>query len=95
MEGNYREEKKYLEAKKKVKQVKGFYAHALVNIISVIIIVLVNLKFSPYYHWFWFPVIGIVLVTFIHWMLVFGVNILGFGKDWEEKKIKEYLNKKD
>ncbi|WGH75820.1 2TM domain-containing protein [Tenacibaculum tangerinum] len=94
MENSYKEEKKYIEAKRKVKQVKAFYVHVLVNIISTIIIVLVNVKFSPQYHWFWFAVIGIVFVTFIHWMLVFGVNMLGFGRSWEEKKIHEYLNKK-
>ncbi|CAL2101167.1 2TM domain-containing protein [Tenacibaculum sp. 190130A14a] len=95
MENKFIEEKKYLAAKKRIKQIKGFYAHAFVNVISIIIIVTVNLVFSPWFHWFWFAVAGIVIVTFIHWMLVFGQNVFGFGEDWEEKKIKEYLNKKE
>lgn len=94
MESEFVEEKRYLEAKKRIKQIKGFYAHLIVNIVSIIIIVTVNLVFSPYFHWFWFAVAGIVLVTFIHWMLVFGQSVFGFGKDWEERKIKEYLDKK-
>ena len=95
MKSEYSKEKKYLEAKKKIKEIKGFYAHALVNVLSIIIIVFVNLKFSPSFHWFWFAVIGIVIVTFIHWMLVSGKNLVGLGKDWEEKKIKEYLDKNE
>ncbi|CAM1349111.1 2TM domain-containing protein [Tenacibaculum crassostreae] len=91
---NYTQEKKYLEAKKRVKQVKGFYAHLIINVISILIIVSINLMFSPWFHWFWFAVIGIVIVTFIHWMLVFGQEKFGFGKEWEQRKIQEYLNEK-
>ncbi len=91
MDINYTEEKKYIEAKKKIKKVKAFYLHALVNLLSIVIIVSVNLTFVPYFHWFWFPVMGLLLVTFIHWMIVFGSDIIGFGKDWEERKIQEYI----
>ncbi|MCF2873923.1 MULTISPECIES: 2TM domain-containing protein [Tenacibaculum] len=94
MDTKYTEEKQYLAAKKRIKEIKGFYAHLFVNVLSIIIIVAVNLIFSPYYHWFWFAVAGICIATFIHWMLVFGKEIFGFGKDWEDKKIKEYLEKK-
>lgn len=94
MEENYTKERSYLEAKKRVKQIRAFYMHALVNVISIIIIVFVNLKFSPQYHWFWYAVIGIVLATFFHWVAVFGANIVGLGKDWEERKIKELMDKK-
>lgn len=93
MEKEYTQEKKYLEAKKRVKQIKAFYIHALINVISIIIIVVVNLKFSPQYHWFWFAVVGIVLATFFHWIGVFGTEIIGLGKKWEEQKIEELLNK--
>ena len=88
---NYTQENKYLEAKKRVKQEKGFYVHLLINIVSILIIVPINLVFSPSFHWFWFAVGGIIIVTFIHWMLVFGQDKLGFGKDWEQRKINEYL----
>mgnify|MGYP000533360143 CR=1 FL=1 len=93
MESKYIEEKKYLDAKKRIKQIKAFYVHVVVNIVSLAIIIAVNLIFSPHYHWFWFAVIGIGLATFFHWLGVFGANVIGLGKDWEERKIKEYIEK--
>ena len=30
---------------------------------------------------------------FFHWFGVFGTKFLGFGKDWEERKIKELMEK--
>ncbi len=93
MESKYINEKKYLDAKKRIKQIKAFYVHVVVNIVSLAIIISVNLIFSPHYHWFWFAVIGIVLATFFHWLGVFGADIIGLGKAWEERKIKEYLEK--
>lgn len=93
MDTNYTQEKRYIEAKKKIKKVKAFYIHVVVNIVSIVIIVSVNLTFVPYFHWFWFPVMGIILVTFIHWMIVFGSDVIGYGKDWEERKIDEFIKK--
>ena len=51
-----------------------------------------NLKFEPNFHWFWFSVIGWGSGLFIHWLTVFGLRLLGIGKNWEEKKIKEFMN---
>ncbi len=90
MERLYKEEERYLKAKKKVKEIKGFYIHLFVNIFSIAIIVTVNLTFSPGYHWFWFAVIGIVVAQLIHAIVVFGLPF-GFNKDWQEKKIKELM----
>ncbi|SEB53165.1 2TM domain-containing protein [Tenacibaculum sp. MAR_2009_124] len=93
MENKYIEEKKYLDAKKRIKQIKAFYVHVAVNIVSLAVIVFINLKFSPEFHWFWFAAVGIFLATFFHWLGVFGANVIGLGKEWEEKKIKEYMEK--
>jgi len=35
------------------------------------------------------------LGLFFHWFGVFGMEKIGLGKDWEEKKINEYLKKQD
>ena len=92
MEDQYKEEKAYLKAQKKVKDIKGFYIHLFVNVLSLPIIIVVNLVFSPGFHWFWFPVVGILIVTFIHWFMVYGESTLGMGKDWEGKKIKKLMD---
>lgn len=93
MESNYEQEQQFIKARKKVKDIKGFYVHVIVNILSLAIVVTVNLLFVPGFHFFWIVAGALVLVTLIHWMLVFGASSMGLGKDWEEKKIKELMNK--
>ena len=95
MNGNYTKEERYLKAKKRVKDIKGFYIHLAVNIFSMIIIVAVNLILVPGFHFFWFALIGIVIAQFIHGIVVFGFPQLGFGKDWEQHKIKEIMEKEE
>lgn len=95
-------EHKYILAKKRVEKIKGFYWHAvsyvIVNVfISAVIIISMmsddHLSFSQvikdfgiYATWvFW----GIGL--FFHWLGVFGSDLF-FNKDWEKRKIQEYMN---
>jgi hypothetical protein len=94
---------KYLRAKKRVEKIKGFYVHfaiyILVNLFlsSIIIYGLTSddgdtfgeafSNFGVYSTWvFW----GIGV--FFHWLGVFGFNSL-FGRNWEEKKLKEIMDK--
>ena len=94
MEANYKEEQKYFKAKKRVNDIKGFYVHLIIYLITIPIIITVNLMFVPSFHWFWFSVLGWGMGLFFHWLGVFGFQKLGLGKDWEEKKIKEFMNEK-
>ncbi len=84
---------KYKRAAKKVQEIKGFYTHLLVFSTIMPFIIFINLKFVPEFHWFWFSLIGWGCGLFIHWFNTFGVGLLGFGKDWEERKIKEIMQK--
>lgn len=100
---DYIQEHKYLSAKKRVEKLKGFYWHSIsyvvVNIFISTVIILSLIKednytftkaissFQVYSTWlFW----GIGL--FFHWLGVFGSQLF-FSKKWEERKIKEYMNK--
>lgn len=102
MERNYLEEQRYLKAKKRVKDIKGFYGHLAsyvgVNIFLTAIIVFGMMNdgksfvdsithFGAYSTWlFW----GIGV--FFHWLGVFGFgNVI--SKDWEERKIRELMEK--
>ena len=93
MDNNIIEQQRYEKARKKVQEIKGFYVHFVVYAIVILLIIIVNLRFVPQYHWFWYPMFGWGLGLFLHWFGVIGVDRLGFGKDWEEKKIKEYMDK--
>lgn len=89
----YIQEKYYLKAKKEAEEIKSFYIHLIVNLFSFPIIVFVNLQFVPEFHFFWFALGGIVIALFFHWLGVFGFEYLGLGKNWEQRKTKEILNK--
>ena len=93
---NY-DEIKYQEAAKRVKTIKGFYTHLTVYIVVNIMIIIVNVQnldegesffkfktFSTALFW------GVGLAA--HGLSVFLPSLI-MGKDWEEKKIKELMEK--
>jgi hypothetical protein len=90
---DYLQEKYYLKAKKQAEEIKGFYIHLMVNIFSFPLILFVNLKFVPDFHFFWFALGGMLIALFFHWLGVFGFEVLGLGKQWEEKKRNEIIQK--
>ncbi|WP_088322993.1 2TM domain-containing protein [Polaribacter tangerinus] len=90
---NLTEQQAYLKAQKRVKDIKAFYTHLSVYCIVIPTIIFVNLKFEPSFHWFWVSTLGWGFGLFCHWLSVFGFYLLGFGKKWEDKKIKEYIQK--
>ena len=100
---NYSEEERYRRAEKRVKDIKGFYWHLFwylaVNIFLTFGSTIKDLLTGQEVYWgdewhfgrfavwfFW----GIGLAG--HWLRVFGRNIV-FTRDWEDRKIKEYMDK--
>ncbi len=92
-ESNYIQEQFYIESKRRIKEVKGFYVFLIVCLFCIPLIIFVNLEFVPGFHFFWYAIGGLLLPLFFIWLGVFGFSKLGFGKDWEEKKIKVLMNK--
>lgn len=91
------EQIKYENALKRVKKIKGFYTHLIVYVVINIMLVIVNIqnldKGESYFQFknfttafFW----GIGIVA--HGLSVFGPEIF-LGKNWEERKIKELMEK--
>jgi hypothetical protein len=94
---NTQDEIKYQEALKRVKKIKGFYTHAIVYIFVNIMIVFLNVKnLDPGETYFQFKNFmtaffwGIGLVA--HGLTVFVPNWI-MGQNWEERKIKEFMEK--
>jgi len=85
------EGKRYLRAKKSVEKVKEVYIHATVFVFTMPIIIITNLKFVPGFHYFWFALLGWGMGVFLHWLVVIGFKSSLFGKDWENRKIKEAM----
>jgi len=79
------------KAKKRVMEIKGFYVHFLVYLVMSIFFLVINLLSSPGVYWFYWPILGWGIGVFFHAMGTFNKRFL--GKDWEDKKIKEILEK--
>ena len=97
MERDYQENEFYIDAKKRVKEIKGFYIHLVVYLFVNIALLLARTNFNDVINFnldfsnlslafFW----GIGLAA--HWAGIFGPGFF-LGKEWEEKKIKELMEK--
>ena len=94
MENKYQEEERYYEAKKRVEEIKGFYGNLISYIVVNIGLMVINLLTSPKYLWFFWPMLGWGIGVLFHGLKVF--NYMPFlGKDWEENKIKEFMDKEE
>ena len=82
------EDNAYFKAKQRVKEMKEFYG----NLISYFVIIpfLIFINYSTYweFQWFWFPLFGWGLGLIIH-----GFSVFGYGSAWEERKIREIMEK--
>lgn len=92
MEPNYTEGERYYEAQKRVKEIREFYEHLTVFLLCNPIVIVVNIMTSPGYLWFIWCVLGWGFAIFMHGLKVFRISPF-FNKNWEEKKIKEIMEK--
>jgi hypothetical protein len=93
------DDKKLARAKKRIKEIKGFYSHLTIYILVNLFILAASTQFFSQFsiegQGFWkylsTPVFwGIGLL--IHGLALY-VPTIGFIKNWEERKIKELMNK--
>ncbi|MGV8815301.1 MAG: 2TM domain-containing protein, partial [Gelidibacter sp.] len=84
----YSEQDAYNRAQKRVEDLKAFFRSLVSYCIIIPFLIFINYKTSWHYQWFWFPMLawgmGLVIQAF---------SVFGYGKDWEERKIKEILDK--
>lgn len=99
---NYHNENEYMRAKKRVEELKNFYRHLAIYLVINIFISTMKIRrnvlngesfeeiffdFGTYSVWvFWG--IGIVFQA----LRLFGTDYF-FGKDWENRKIEEFINR--
>ncbi|MGV9004571.1 2TM domain-containing protein [Flavobacterium sp.] len=94
MEPSNNDYEKYQKAHKQVQEIKGFYGHLLSFVIVILFLLFINLKYSPQYLWFFWPLLGWGIGLLFHGMRVFNYMPF-FGKNWEEQKIKEFMDKEN
>ncbi len=87
------QEDTYHEARQKVTKIKNFYQYLGLYILVNALLAAINLIMSPGKLWFYWVTLfwGIAVI----WQAydVFGTDQI-LGKEWEEKKIKEYMEEK-
>lgn len=85
----YNENLAYQRAKDKVEQLRGFYGNLISYCVVIPFLIFINLRTSNF-QWFWFPMLGWGMGLTFH-----ALETFGYGKSWEERKIKELMNKEE
>ena len=86
-------EHRYAKAKKRVECIKSFYSNLIAYCLVIPLLAYLNYRTTDF-PWAIFPAIGWGLGLVGHWMTAYGNNPL-FGKEWEERKIQEFMNDKE
>ena len=86
------EETKYQKAKERVEAIKDFYIHLTAYVVVNLILFSINMIVSPDDLWFIWPLMGWGVAVVIHALSVFGFG-RGLSADWEERKIRELMEK--
>ncbi len=84
-------DEKYLRAKKRVEQLKGFYIHFTVYVLVNAFLFGINLSSNAGEWWFIYPLGGWGIGLLAHGISTFAYGQFGVG--WEERKIKKYMEK--
>lgn len=88
---NTHETSKYIRAVEQVEEIKAFYSGLIAYCIVIPMLIYINLKFVPQFHWFWFPMLGWGIGMVFQGFKAFSYNPI-LGRGWEERKIKELMD---
>lgn len=88
------ENSKYVKAVERVEKLKEFYQNLVSYCLVIPFLIFINLRFSPNFYWFWFPAIGWGIGLTFHFLEVNNYNIF-LGSNWEERKIKEIMDREN
>jgi hypothetical protein len=84
---------RYKEARRRARAVRGFYVHALVFVLVNAGLIAINLLSTPGRLWFGWGMAGWGIGLAAHGLSVFAFGGL-LGRDWEERKIRAYLDRR-
>ena len=86
-------DEKYERAKKRVEELKKFYANLVTYTVINAILIIINLVASPGSWWFYWVTIFWGAAILLHASKVFILRGKFLGEEWEQKKIKELMEK--
>ncbi|WGK64287.1 2TM domain-containing protein [Croceiramulus getboli] len=86
------QENKYLKARERVAQIKKFYTSLISYVIFITLLGALNYYVNEWdYPWFLWAAFGWGIGLFFQAAKAFNWNPF-FGKDWEERKMKEFMD---
>ena len=88
-------DEKYNKAKKRVEELKKFYSNLVTYIVVNIVLVIINLVTSPGSLWFYWVTIFWGIAILLHASRVFIFKGKFLGEEWEQKKIKEIMEREE
>ena len=87
------QQQRYERARKRVKELKGFYTHAAIYVLVNTMLFVINLLTGGGW-WFYWPLLGWGIGLGAH-----ALNVFGFGgrlgQNWEERKTRELMDKEE
>jgi hypothetical protein len=85
------EQQRYDRAHARVQAIKGFYIHVTVFALVNIGLFIINLLTGGGW-WFYWPLIGWGIGLGVHALGVFGFGGGPWGREWEERKTREFMD---
>ena len=83
---------RYRAAKSRVGQLRGFYVHLTTFIVVNVFLLILNLLTSAGTLWFYWVTLGWGVGLVAHALQTYGAFTI-FGKDWEDRKIQQYMER--
>lgn len=92
---NFDKQSKYIRAKERVAELKKFYNNLFSYIVVISGLALLNYFTTGFgYMWFLWAAFGWGIGIIFHALKTFNLNPF-FGKQWEQRKIEEFMNEDD
>jgi len=84
-------EDKYFKAQERLAKLKKFYVSLVSNLFVIALTAAINYYTNEWrYPWFLWVVLGVSIGSITKAIKIFGYDSV-FGKNWEERKIQEYM----
>ena len=88
-------DEQYDKAKKRVEELKKFYSNLVTYIVINLVLIIINLVTSPGSLWFYWVTIFWGIAILLHASRVFIFKGKFLGEKWEQKKIKEIMEREE
>ena len=83
---------RYQRARRRARQIRGFYLHAAIFVAVNILLHVINFMTAPKVYWAFWPLFGWGIGLLAHGLATY--RWMPFlGKEWEERKIRELMDK--